>query len=259
MTTSQEHYAAVNGLELYYEIHGNGRPLILLHGGLGTIDTIFKTLLPALAASRRVIAVELQGHGHTADPGRPMTFENMADDIAGLIDYLRLETADVAGFSIGGCVAQQLALRYPQKIGKIVVISAPSATNGWYAEVLAGTAAMDAEQMKGSPWHTAFTNVAPRPQDWPKLVRNVARLMNSAYDWTARLAEIKSPMLLIDGDGDSVRQSHMLAMFAALGGADHDGFAGGRPASQLFLVPGANHLNILDHPLLAPSMLRFLA
>lgn len=259
MTAVQGHYAAVNGLELYYEIHGTGRPLVLLHGGLGTIDAIFKTLLPALAASRQVIAVELQGHGHTADPGRPMTFEAMADDIAGLIDYLRLKTVDIAGFSIGGCVTQQLALRHPEKAGKIVVISAPSAMDGWYSEVLAGTAAMDPEQMVGSPWHTAFASVAPRPQDWPKLVRNVSKLMNSAYDWTARLTEIKASALLVDGDGDSVRQSHMLAMFVALGGAGHDGFAGARPASQLFFVPGANHLDILDHPLLAPGMLRFLA
>ena len=256
--TTKGHYAAVNGLELYYEIHGTGRPLILLHGGLGTIDAIFGKLLPALAASRQVIAVELQGHGHTADPGRAMTFENMADDIAGLIDHLALTAVDIAGYSVGGCVAQQVALRHPGKLGKLVAISSPSATNGWYPEVLAGTAAMDAEQMKGSPWHAAFTKVAPRPQDWPKLVGNVSRLMNSAYDWTARLSEITSPVLLVDGDGDSVRQSHMLEMFETLGGARHDGFAGGRTASQLFFVPGAHHLDILDHPLLTPGILGFL-
>ncbi len=248
-----------NGLDLYFEIHGAGPALILLHGGLGTIDAVFQTLLPALAQHRTVIAPELQGHGHTADPGRPMTYEAMADDIAALIDHLGLTAPDLAGFSVGGGVAQQLALRHPGKVGRLVVISAPSATQGWWPEVLAGTAAMDPQAMVGSPWHEAYMRVAPKPGDWPRLVRNVSRLMNAPYDWTPRLAaELKSPVLIVNGDADSVRQDHALAVFRALGGARHDGFTGGRPASRLFIVPDAHHLNVLDHPLLPSAMLAFL-
>lgn len=248
-----------NGLDLYFEIHGAGPALILLHGGLGTIDAIFQTLLPALAQHRTVIAPELQGHGHTADPGRPMTYEAMADDIAALIDHLGLTAPDLAGFSVGGGVAQQLALRHPGKVGRLVVISAPSATQGWWPEVLAGTAAMDPQAMVGSPWHETYMRVAPKPGDWPRLVRNVSRLMNAPYDWTPRLAaELQSPVLIVNGDADSVRQDHALAVFQTLGGARHDGFAGGRPASRLFIVPDAHHLNVLDHPLLPPAMLAFL-
>ena len=254
------HYASVNGIDLYFERHGAGVPLILLHGGLGTIDAIFGRLLPALAARREVIAVELQGHGHTADNGRVMTYQAMADDIAALIAKLRLERADVAGYSVGGGVTLQLGLRHPARVRKLVVISAPHATDGWFPEVLAGTAAMDPAAMVGSKWHQAYVAAAPRPDDWPLLVRNVSRLMASRYDWSAEIAaRLKAPVLVINGDADSVRPSHAVALYGLLGGGKADGFATGRGASQLLIVPRANHLEILDRAALPPAILDYLA
>jgi pimeloyl-ACP methyl ester carboxylesterase len=260
MTTSKGQYASVNGINLYYERHGAGEPLILIHGGLGTIDAIFERLLPALAAQRQVIAVELQGHGHTADNGRPMTYEAMADDIAALIDKLELGRADVAGYSVGGGVTLQLGLRHPDTVRKLIVISAPHATNGWFPEVLAGTSAMNPEAMKGSKWHQAYVKAAPRPQDWPLLVRNVSRLMSSDYDWSDAIAKrMKAPILMINGDADSVRPGHALALYELIGGGKGDGFAMGRGASRLLIVPNANHLEILDRAALPPAILDYLA
>lgn len=260
MSTVKGEYASVNGLNLYYERHGAGAPLILLHGGLGTIDAIFGRLLPALATRRQVIAVELQGHGHTADNGREMTYQAMADDIAALIARLGLGRVDVAGYSVGGGVTLQLGLRHPDSVRKLVVISAPHATDGWFPEVLAGTAAMNADAMTGSKWHQAYVAAAPRPEDWPLLVRNVSRLMASRYDWSMAIAAgLKAPVLVINGDADSVRPGHALALFELLGGGKADGFAAGRGASQLLIVPQANHLEILDRAALPPAILDYLA
>lgn len=257
--TTKGQYATVNGLDLYYEQHGQGQPLVLIHGGLGTIDAIFGRLLPALAAQRRVIAVELQGHGHTADNGRPMSYQTMADDMAALIQALGLQKVDVAGYSVGGGVTLQLGLRHPDAVRKLVVISAPHATNGWFPEVLAGTAAMDPEAMKGSKWYEAYTKVAPRPQDWPLLVRNVSRLMSSHYDWSDDIAgRLKAPVLTINGDADSVRPAHALALYELIGGGKADGFAMGRGPSQLLIVPRTNHLEILDRSALPPAILDYL-
>ena len=253
-------YAQANGMNLYYERHGKGSPLILLHGGLGTIDEIFGRLLPSLAARREVIAVELQGHGHTPDTARPMTYEAMADDIAALIAELGLGRADVAGYSVGGGVALQLSLRHPGRVGKLVVISAPHATDGWFPEVLAGTGAMDAEAMKQSNWYRAYLKAAPRPEDWPTLVGKVSRLMASRYDWSDAIARnLKAPILQIVGDADSVRPAHALQLFELVGGGRADGFAVGRGASRLFIIPNTNHLEILDRAALAPAMLDYLA
>ena len=261
MTTENSgRYAQVNGMNLYYERHGKGAPLILLHGGLGTIDEIFGRLLPALEARREVIAVELQGHGHTPDTARPMTYEAMADDIAALIAELGLGRADVAGYSVGGGVALQLALRHPARVGKLVVISAPHATDGWYPEVLAGTAAMDPEAMKQSNWYRAYVKAAHRPEDWPTLVRKVSQLMSSRYDWSdAITAGLKAPVLHIVGDADSVRAGHALKLYELTGGGKGDGFAMGRGASRLMILPNTNHLEMLDRTALAPAILDYLA
>ena len=260
MTRESDRYAPVNGMSLYYERHGSGIPLILLHGGLGTIDEIFGRLLPALAARREVIAVELQGHGHTADIARPMTYEAMADDIAALIAGLGLRHVDVAGYSIGGGVSLQLGLRHPERVGKLVVISAPHATDGWHPEVLAGTAAMDPEAMKQSNWYRAYVKVAPRPEDWPTLVGKVSQLMSSRYDWSDAIARnLKAPVLHIVGDADSVRPGHALKLYELIGGGKGDGFAMGRCASRLMILPNTNHLEMLDRTALAPAILDYLA
>ena len=260
MTTDSGQYASVNGMNLYYERHGSGAPLILLHGGLGTIDEIFGRLLPALAVRREVIAVELQGHGHTADIARPMTYEAMADDIAALIAELGLGRADVAGYSIGGGVSLQMGLRHPERVAKLVVISAPHATDGWYPEVMAGTSAMDPEAMKQSNWYRAYVKAAPRVEDWPTLVGKVSQLMSSRYDWSDAIAKgLKAPILHIVGDADSVRPEHALKLYELVGGGKGDGFVTGRGASRLLIIPNTNHLEILDRAALAPAILDYLA
>ena len=165
VTSDLGQLASVNGMNLYYERHGRGTPLILLHGGLGTIEEIFGRLLPDLATQHEVIAVELQGHGHSPDGGREMTYEAMADDIAALVEHLGLPAVDVVGYSVGGGVALQMALRHPAQVRKLVIISAPHATDGWYPEVIAGTAVMDANAMKQSNWYRAYLKAAPRPED----------------------------------------------------------------------------------------------
>ncbi len=255
-------YAPVNGIELYYEIHGAGDPLVLLHGGVGAIE-MFGPLLPALAAGRQVIAVDLQAHGRTADIDRPMTFEAMADDIAGLITWLGLERADVMGYSLGGGVALQTAIRHPEVVRKLVLVSTPFSHDGWYPDNLAAMAQMGpaaAEPMMATPMYQAYAALAPRLEDWPVLLTKLGELLRRDYDWTAQVAALTIPTLLVVGDADAVRTAHSVEFFALLGGgqqaADWDGT--GRPASQLAILPGATHYDIFMRPELTAAVTPFL-
>ena len=255
-------YAPMNGLNMYYEIHGMGKPLVLLHGGLATIDALFGQLLPLLAQTRQVIAVELQAHGHTADIERPLSFELMADDIAALIKHLGLEHADIFGFSLGGGVALQTTIRHPEVVRKLVVVSAVYKRDGWYPEVLAGMASMNAEAaeaMVGSPMHEAYVNTAPKPVDWSALVAKSGQLLRQDYDWSTAVASIKAPTLIVVGDADSVRVDHAVELFGLLGGGKMDGAMGGLPNSQLAVLPGTTHFSILARTdLLLPIIPAFL-
>jgi pimeloyl-ACP methyl ester carboxylesterase len=257
---AQRGYAPVNGLEMYYEIHGAGQPLVLLHGGLDTIATNFGRLLPLLAGTRQVIATELQGHGHTADIDRPLGYEQMADDVAALLAHLGITRADVFGFSVGGGVALQTAIRHPQAVRKLLVASAPYQRAGWHPEVLAAIAAMDARAMEGSPWHATYAEVAPRPGDWSRLVAKVRQFVpEAAYDWTDDIRAIKVPTLLMVGDADSIRLAQAVEMFGLLGGGQGDGDMRSRPASRLAVLPGATHLSMMAHvELLLPMLTSFL-
>jgi len=184
MTENTGKHAAVNGLEMYYEIHGEGEPLILLHGGVGAIE-MFGEVLPLLAEGRRVIAVDLQAHGRTADIDRPMTFEAMADDVAALIEHLELGEADVMGYSLGGGVALRTAIHNPEVVRKLVLVSTPFRRDGWYPEVLAGMDQMGhaaAEPMKQTPMYQLYSSVAPRPEDWPVLLTKLGGLLGQDYD-----------------------------------------------------------------------------
>lgn len=261
-TTTQTGYAPVNGLAMYYEVHGGGldRPLVLLHGGLDTIDTCFGALLPLLAESRQVIAAELQGHGRTADIDRPLSYEQMADDIARLIARLGRTSADVLGFSVGGGVALQTAIRHPDVVRRLVVMSAPYASDGWFPEILDGIAAMSAEEMVGTPWQEAYARVAPQPEAWPALIAKVSHLLSAqTHDWSAAVAAIAAPVLIVAGDADSVRPAHAAAMFGLLGGGQADGGMSGLPKSQLAVLPATTHLDVTSRTdLLLPIVTRFL-
>ena len=252
-------YAPVNGLNLYYEMHGGGDPFILIHGGFG-ITGMFDALLPTLVTSRQVIPVELQGHGHTADIDRSFSYEQMADDIAALIKHLGLANADVLGYSLGGGVALQTAIRHPQVVRKLVVISAPYKRAGWYPEVLAGMGNINAEGMKGTIMYEAYASVAPNLDDWPRLANKTRELLGKDYDWGRQVTEnIQSPTLIVTGDADSISPAHAVEMFALLGGGRADGGVGIRLNSQLAVLPGTTHFTILFRTdLLAPIMTSFL-
>ncbi len=259
-------YAPVNGLNLYYEVTNpqvTGTPLILLHGGLG-VTGMFTLLLPGLAQNRQVIAVELQGHGHTADLDRPLSYEGMADDVVALIKHLQFKNADLLGYSLGGGVALQTAIRHPEAVNKLVIISAPCKRQGWYPEVLAGTAALNAQAahgMVGSPPQAAYASGAPNPENWPVLVTKTGDLLRQEYDWSAEVAQLKAPALIIIGDADGVRTAHALEMFGLLGGGQKDGGldGSGMPRSRLAILPATTHFTILDRTeLLLPILNEFL-
>ena len=250
-------YAPVNGLDLYYEIHGAGEPLILLHGGFGATE-MFGSILPLLSNSRRVIAVDLQGHGRTADIDRPLTFEAMADDIGALVKHLGIGKADVMGYSLGGGVALRTAVQHPDAVRKLVVVSTAFKRNGWYPEVLAAMDTMGAaaaEPMKQSPMYQLYARIAPRPEDWPVLLDKVGELVRKDYDWSKDVAAVKAPTLLVFGDADAVRPAHIVEFFGLLGGGKKDaGWDGsGMSNARLAILPGLTHYNVFMSPVL-PSM-----
>jgi len=255
-------YAPVNGLNLYYEIHGTGEPLILLHGGLGAAE-MFEQILPSLSNNRKVIAVDLQGHGRTADIARPLSYELMADDIAALIKYLGLEKADIMGYSVGGGVALRTAIQYPERVRKLVIVSAAFARDGWYPEVLAGMSQMNAgaaEQMKPTPMYQLYARVAPKPADWPRLLTKLGEMLGKDYDWSKDLAAIKSPTLLVFGDADAVRTAHAVKFFELLGGGQKDGGwnGSGMSTARLAILAGMTHYTIFSSPVLASTVNPFL-
>ncbi|MFG2141025.1 alpha/beta fold hydrolase [Streptomyces sp. NPDC048650] len=257
-------YAEVDGLSLYFEEHGSGpgEPLVLLHGGIGAGET-FASVLPALADRRRVVLVDLQGHGRTADIDRPLRPELMADDIAALIRHLGLARADVLGYSVGADVALRTAIQHPAVVRRLVVVSTPTRRDGWFPEVVAAMDQMSAaaaEPMKQSPLYELYARLAPRPQDWPVLIGKLAELKQRDYDWTSEVATITAPVLLVFGDADAVRPAHAVEFFALFGGGTRDaGWDGSdRPAARLAVLPGVTHYDILTSPLLAGAVAPFL-
>jgi pimeloyl-ACP methyl ester carboxylesterase len=260
--TRQGTYADVNGLHLYYEVHGTGEPLILLHGGGGAVE-MFGAILPMLAAGRQVIAVDLQAHGRTADIDRPLRFELMADDIGALIKQLGLGKADVMGYSLGGGTALRTAIQYPTRVKKLVVVSIPFKRAGWYPEVLANMREIgpeSAEPLKQTPIYDLYAGIAPRLEDWPVLWTKLGDLMRREYDWSEEVAAIKAPTLIVFGDADGVHPSHAVQFFELLGGGKGDGGwdGSGMSNARLAILPGTTHYNIVDSPMLAPIVTAFL-
>ncbi|HEU4541953.1 MAG TPA: alpha/beta hydrolase [Jiangellaceae bacterium] len=257
-------YAEVNGLHMYYEVHGSGRPLILLHGGLGSGE-MFGPVLPALAEHRQVIAVDLQGHGRTADIDRPIDIRLMADDIAALIDHLELDTPDVVGYSLGGGVALFTAIKYPDMIGRLVVASIylrPDAIDPALLAQQGQVNAAAAEFMKDTPMYELYERVAPRPEDFPRLLDKIGNSMAQDFDYTEEVRNLKVPTLLVGADADMAPPSHYVEMFRLLDGGLRDGgWAGeGRPKGghALAILPGLTHYNVFSSPLFATATLAFL-
>lgn len=242
-------YAPVNGLEMYYEVYGagDGLPLVLLHGNLSTIGTSFGKVIPMLAATRRVIAVEQQGHGHTADIDRPFSTGQWAEDTLALLGQLGIEQADFFGYSSGGAVALEIALRRPELVRKFVFAGGTSyRRDGIYPELQFTGEPPSPDYLDGSVFHQAYVKVAPRPEDWRRLVQKIAEMDATIDEWPGEtIAALQPPVLLVIGDSDIVRPEHTMEMFRLLGG----GVAGdlvGLPRSQLAVLPGTTHVMVPD-------------
>lgn len=258
-------YAEVNGINLYFETHGNGRPLILLHGGLGSGE-MFGPVLAQLAERHKVVAVDLQGHGRTADIDRPMDIRLMADDIAALVDHLGLEKPDVVGYSLGGGVALHTASTYPAKVRRLVMVSANIRPDAIYPEMRMQQGQVNAaaaEFMKDTPMYQLYQRVAPRPEDFPQLLNKMGEAMSKEFDYTEEVRGLQVPTLVVAADADMAPPSHYVEVFKLLGGGLRDGgWTGeGRPhgGHALAILPGLTHYNIFSSPLFAAATLAFLA
>lgn len=262
MTNTKGTYAAVNGLQLYYEIHGQGEPLLLLHGGLNNV-TLLGNTLTQLAATSQVIAVDLQGHGRTADIERPLRYELMADDMAALLRHLGYDQVDVMGYSLGGGTALRIAIQHPALVRKLVLVSVTYQRTGSYPEVIAGMDQMSgaaAAFMQGAPVYQSYIQLSPTPDKFPALLDKLGDLLRQPYDWSAAVAGLTMPVLLVFADADSVMTNHMVEFYQLLGGGQRDaGWDGAhKPTVQLAILPGQTHYDIFASPLLVPVVTPFL-
>jgi pimeloyl-ACP methyl ester carboxylesterase len=257
-------YADVNGLNLYFETHGSGPPLILLHGGLASGE-MFGPVLPLLAERRQVIVVDLQGHGRTADIDRPIDVRLMADDIAALVDHLGLDRPDVVGYSLGGGVALHTAVKYPARVRRLVTASAQIRPDALYPEIRAQqgqVSAAAAEFMKDTPMYRLYQRVAPRPEDFPRLLDKIGEAMAKDFDYSEEVRGLRVPTMVVAADADMAPPSHYVEVFALLDGGQRDGgwMGEGRPEGghALAILPGLTHYNVASSPLFAAVTLAFL-
>ncbi|RDS81524.1 alpha/beta hydrolase [Dyella psychrodurans] len=256
---SNEHFADVNGQHLFYSVHGAGKPLILLHGGIDPDS--FGSNLAELAKGRQVIAVHLQAHGRTPDTDRPLRSETMGDDIAALIGHLNLGKADVMGYSLGSSVALQTAIRHPDVVDRLVLVSAAMRQDGFYPEVVTAFKQLEANAatlgpgVKASPLGQTYPNV-----DWTNLFRKVGDLTKRPFDWSADVAKLQARTLLVFADADAIRPEHMVEFWKALGGGQRDAGIDGslRPANELAIFPNTTHYTLPVEPMLPELVGRFL-
>lgn len=239
-------YAPVNGLKMYYEVHGSGEPVVLLHGAFMTIPTNWSGWIGELAKTRKVIALEMQGHGRTADIARDITSANSADDVAALLTYLKIPRADVIGYSMGGAVAMQCAIRHPDKVRKVVVISSMLRRDGATKEGAEALKNITPELFKGSPLEDDYKKLSPTPNDFPKFVeRLMAGDAKGDNISDAQLQATTAPMFFIHGDADGVRLEHVAEMFRLKGGGVHGDLLP-MPASRLAILPATTHVTLME-------------
>ena len=252
----------IHGLSYYYEIHGKGEPLLLLHGGLGSID-MFGPVLPRLARERQVIAVDLQGHGRTELGTRALSLPAMGDDMAVLVEQLGFERVDVLGYSMGGGVGLRLAVQHPERVRRVALVSTGYAQDGFYPEMLPQQAAVSAaiaEQMKATPMYKAYVAVAPRPDDFPRLLDQMGAWMRQPYDWSADVKTLKMPVMLVYGDSDMYRPEHIVDFYQLLGGGLRDAgwMRENLSPNRLAILPNRTHYDVFFAPELADTVLPFL-
>lgn len=251
-------YADVNGLKMYYEVYGKGKPIVLLHGSFMTIPLNWSHIIPLLTKDRRVIVTEMQGHGRTRDIAREIGYEAMADDVSVLLKHLKIDSADILGYSMGGGVAFQVAVRHPQRVRRLVVLSAPYAHDGWWPEVEASFATATADQFKGTPIQKQYDSLGNDPAHFPEFVKKVIGIDLKPYDWSKDVKNIQAPLFMAIGDADGVRYEHALELFRAKGGGKMGEFHG-LPKSRLAIVPGTTHIGMMKRmDLLLPMITDFL-
>ncbi|MBI3111154.1 MAG: alpha/beta hydrolase [Ignavibacteriales bacterium] len=255
-------YVAANGIDYWFEIRGKGEPLLLLHGGLMS-SGLFGPTLTKLAEHRRVISVDLQGHGRTALGSRKIRLEDIGRDLGTVIRKLGLQQVDAMGYSFGGGAALQLAAQHPTLVRRLVIVSAPYAQNGFFAEMLPQQAAVGAamaDAMKDSPMYKSYAAIAPRPQDFPRLLDAMGELMRQPYDWSATVKQLAMPVMLVYGDADMVRPEHIVSFYQLLGGGLRDAgwMREHMSKNRLAILPDLTHYEIGAAPILAPTALQFL-
>ena len=239
-------YAPVNGLKMYYEIHGSGEPVVLLHGAFMAITDDWTVWIGELSKTRKVIAVDMQGHGRTADIKRDITYENLSDDVAGLLDYLKIPSADIIGYSLGGGVAMQCAIRHPEKVRKVVSISAPFRRDGWVKEANDAWPNFTWEVFKGTPAEVEWKKLNPAPDGFPDFFNHIKAMALRPYDFGAdKFKATKAPMFFIHGDADGVRLDHIAEMYRLKGGDLH-GDMHPHPESRLAILPNTTHVTLMN-------------
>lgn len=241
---SDSGYAPVNGIKVYYEVYGEGRPVILLHGAFMTIDTNWGELIPELSKNRKVIAVELQGHGHSPYSDRKLSHTTLASDVAGVMDHLKVESADVVGYSFGGAIAYQFAIQSPKRLKNLVIISATYKSSGWIPEINSVFKTMKPALFENSPMHTAYNAVAPDKTKWTKFLEQMIASAGTPYDMgDSNIAKITAPVLIIAGDNDGLDKIELAKTYKLLGGIAAD--MAPMPKSQLAIVPGQSHVSLM--------------
>lgn len=253
---SSSGYAPVNGIKVYYEVYGEGRPLVLLHGAFWTINMNWGQLIPELSKTRKVIAIEMQGHGHTPYSDRKMSFPALASDVAGVMDYLKIDSADVAGFSMGGTVAYEFAVQHPTRLRKLVIISSTYKSTGWLPQVTSAFKTFKPEFFENTPIKTAYDAVAPDKTNWTKWMNQMIAFAGESFDFgDANIAKITAPVLIISGDNDGLDKVELAKTYQLLGGGVSIDM-GAKPKSQLAIIPSQGHVSLMMTQ--APAILAYM-
>lgn len=239
-------YADVNGLKMYYEVYGAGKPIVLIHGSFMNIPMNWAHIIPLLAKDRRVVVAEMQGHGRTKDIARAFSYEGMADDISGLLKQLKIDSADILGYSMGGGVAFQMAVRHPEQVRRLVVLSGTYAHDGWWPDVEASFATFTGDMFKGTPIQKQYDSLGNDPALFDDYIKKVLSIDLKLYDWSNEVKKIQVPIFMAVGDADGVRYEHALELFRAKGGGKM-GDMHGLPKSRLAILPGTTHIGMMMH------------
>jgi len=230
---------------MYYEVYGQGKPIVMLHGSFMTIPMNWSNFIPLLAKDRKVIVAEMQGHGRTKDIAREFSYEGMADDVSGLLKHLKIDSADILGYSMGGGIAFQVAVRHPEQVRRLVVLSGTYSHDGWWPDAEASFATFTPDMFKGTPIQKQYDSFGNDPARFPEYVKRVISIDLKPYDWSKDVKKIQVPIFMAIGDADGVRYEHALDLFRAKGGGKM-GDMHGLPKSRLAIVPGTTHIGMMQ-------------